>query len=262
MRRACNLIVRCLEHESNLKVFELVITKLPTVLQNKALLQGSDIEKLANALLKINSVTNNKFKLSANEFHRLVVPAIASLVIYHECLLPPQQNSIITSLYLLIPAGIADVCINTMAILILEMPDALMRKLPDILWQISKLSDRTAVALPVLEFLSREWFMLTYHKAMRAHCNSLTHFYTLLLTVLTHLPNHLVSNFTLMQNMYVFAISLPYTKPHRYDHYTVLLAHHVIAGWFLKIKLEQRKNCVSYIRSVSQYSHHYHNPFT
>ncbi|XP_017861847.1 PREDICTED: tuberin [Drosophila arizonae] len=224
MRRACNLIVRCLEHESNLKVFELVITKLPTVLQNKALLQGSDIEKLANALLKINSVTNNKFKLSANEFHRLVVPAIASLVIYHECLLPPQQNSIITSLYLLIPAGIADVCINTMAILILEMPDALMRKLPDILWQISKLSDRTAVALPVLEFLS----------------------------LLTHLPNHLVSNFTLMQNMYVFAISLPYTKPHRYDHYTVLLAHHVIAGWFLKIKLEQRKNCVSYIRSSMQ----------
>lgn len=51
--------------------------------------------------------------------------------------------------------------------------------------------------------------------------------------------------------MYVFAISLPYTKPHRYDHYTVSLAHHVIAGWFLKVKLEYRKNIVTYIISVS-----------
>lgn len=76
--------------------------------------------------------------------------------------------------------------------------------------------------------------------------------YTFLLTVLIHLPNHLVSNFTLMQNMYVFAISLSYIRPLRYNHYTVLLAHHVIAGWFLKIKLDQRKNCVSYIRSVRQ----------
>lgn len=72
-----------------------------------------------------------------------------------------------------------------------------------------------------------------------------------MLTVLIHLSNHLFTNFTPMHNMYVFAISLPYTKPHRYDHYTVSLAHHVIAGWFLKCKLELRKNCVGYIKSVS-----------
>lgn len=47
--------------------------------------------------------------------------------------------------------------------------------------------------------------------------------------------------------MYVFAISLPYTNPHKYDHYTVSLAHHVIAGWFLKCKLSWRKDFVMYI---------------
>lgn len=47
--------------------------------------------------------------------------------------------------------------------------------------------------------------------------------------------------------MYVFAISLPYTNPSRYDHYTVSLAHHVIAGWFLKCRLPLRRNLVNYI---------------
>lgn len=47
--------------------------------------------------------------------------------------------------------------------------------------------------------------------------------------------------------MYAFAISLPYTNPRKYDHYTVSLAHHVIAGWFLKCKLSWRKDLVQYI---------------
>lgn len=47
--------------------------------------------------------------------------------------------------------------------------------------------------------------------------------------------------------MYVFAISIPYTNPHKYDHYTVSLAHHVIAGWFLKCRLPLRRNFVNYV---------------
>ncbi|XP_030373019.1 tuberin [Scaptodrosophila lebanonensis] len=223
IRNACKLIVRCLEQDNDYHIFQLVIKELPKVLQNKALIQGNDIEELANTLLKIN-LSNNKFKRPTDEFHALVLPAIASLVIYHECLQPPQHNSIISVLNARVPTAIATVCISTMTILILEMPEALMRKLPDVLLQMSKMSDTNAVAIPVLEFLS----------------------------LLIHLSNHLFTNFTPMQNMYVFAISLPYTKPHRYDHYTVSLAHHVIAGWFLKIKLELRKNCVGYIKSSMQ----------
>lgn len=54
-------------------------------------------------------------------------------------------------------------------------------------------------------------------------------------------------NFTQTQYLYVFAISLPYTNPHKYDHYTVSLAHHVIAGWFLKCRLSLRRDFVLYI---------------
>ncbi|KAH8270153.1 hypothetical protein KR018_004871, partial [Drosophila ironensis] len=224
IRRVFKLIVRCLEQDSDFQVFQLVIRELPKVLQNKALVQGNDIEELANALFKISSGSNNKYKRPTDEFIALVLSAIASLVIYHECLQPPQHNSIIAALNSRVLTGIAGVCINTMTILILEMPEALMRKLPDVLLQMSKMSDTNALAIPVLEFLS----------------------------LLSHLSKHLFTNFISMHNMYVFAISLPYTKPHRYDHYTVSLAYHVIAGWFLKCKLELRKNCVSYIKNSMQ----------
>lgn len=156
IRRACKLIVRCLEHDTDYQVFQLVIKELPKVLQNKALIQGNDIEELANILFKINSVGNNKFKRPTDEFHALVLPAIASLVIYHDCLQPQQHYNIITALNSRVLTSIASVCINTMTILILEMPEALMRKLPDVLLQMSKMSDTNQVAIPVLEFLSRK----------------------------------------------------------------------------------------------------------
>lgn len=40
---------------------------------------------------------------------------------------------------------------------------------------------------------------------------------------------------------------LPYTKPTKYNHYIVSLAHHVIAVWFLKCRLPLRRNFAKYI---------------
>ncbi|XP_017841753.2 tuberin [Drosophila busckii] len=222
IRRACKLIVRCLEQDADYQVFQLVIKELPKVLQNKALIQGNDIEELANTLFKINANSNNKFKRPTDEYYALVLPAIASLVIYHESMQAPQHYSIITALNLPLLTGNASVCINTMTLLVLEMPEALMRKLPDVLLKMSRMSDTNTLAIPVLEFLS----------------------------LLIQLSHPLFTNFTPKQNMYAFALSLRYTKPHRYDHYTVSLAHHVVAGWFLKCKLEQRKNCVGYMKTT------------
>ena len=45
----------------------------------------------------------------------------------------------------------------------------------------------------------------------------------------------------------MFAAALPYTNPYRYNHYVISLAHHVIAGWFLKSRQKFRYNFVKYI---------------
>lgn len=65
------------------------------------------------------------------------------------------------------------------------------------------------------------------------------------------MPNSRFANFVVVQYMYVFAISVPYTNPYKYDHYTVSLAHHVIAGWFLKCRMPLRRNFVNYLIKVS-----------
>lgn len=67
---------------------------------------------------------------------------------------------------------------------------------------------------------------------------------------LTQLPM-VFANFVADQYMAVFAISLPYTNPFKYNHYTVSLAHHVIAVWFLKCRLPFRKDFVKFITNVS-----------
>jgi len=66
---------------------------------------------------------------------------------------------------------------------------------------------------------------------------------------LTRLPK-VFASFIGDQYMSVFAILLPYTNPFKYNHYTVSLAYHVIAVWFLKCRLPFRKEFVKFITTV------------
>lgn len=59
--------------------------------------------------------------------------------------------------------------------------------------------------------------------------------------------------------MAIFAISLPYTNPFKYNHYTVSLAHHVIAVWFLKCRLPFRKDFVRFITNVINKNYNFPN---
>lgn len=71
-----------------------------------------------------------------------------------------------------------------------------------------------------------------------------------LFLALTQLPS-VFANFVGDQYMSVFAIALPYTNLFKYTHYTVSLAHHVIAAWFLKCRLPFRRDFVKFITNVS-----------
>jgi len=69
------------------------------------------------------------------------------------------------------------------------------------------------------------------------------------ISALTRLPK-VFASFIGDQYMSVFAILLPYTNPFKYNHYTVSLAHHVIAVWFLKCRLPFRRDFVKFITTV------------
>lgn len=50
IRRGCQVIVKCLEMETCWRVWELVLTELPKILQNKALIMGNDMDSLGKTL--------------------------------------------------------------------------------------------------------------------------------------------------------------------------------------------------------------------
>lgn len=47
IRRSCSIIIDCLKNESDWSILHLVLTELPNILQNKALLKGIDMDSLA-----------------------------------------------------------------------------------------------------------------------------------------------------------------------------------------------------------------------
>lgn len=238
IKRGCQSIVDCLKEERDWQVIQLVLSELPNIMENKALIQGNDVDSLAKTLFRmyndrmlVEKLMFYQNKPTQSDIHDLVLPALASLATYHQHLEFLTKKNIIDALKQGLISRRPQVCIQTLTVLLLEMPDPLVSKLTDLLFELSKMANTTTVAVPVLEFLS----------------------------TLSHLPNDRIANFRVVEYMYVLAMSFPYTNPYRYDHYTVSLAHHVIAGWFLKCRLPMRKNLVYYI--VKGLESYVHTPF-
>lgn len=56
IRKGCKLIVKCLELEKDWNILQLVLSELPNILQNRALIQGNDVDFLTRTLHKMVSV--------------------------------------------------------------------------------------------------------------------------------------------------------------------------------------------------------------
>lgn len=56
IRRGCKRIVECLKKEKDWNIIQLVLKELPNILQNKAILQGNDMDTLATTLIGMVSV--------------------------------------------------------------------------------------------------------------------------------------------------------------------------------------------------------------
>lgn len=103
----------------------------------------------------------------------------------------------------------------------LEMKEAMMCIIPEVLLNLSKISANKHVAIPTLEFLSSmEFFVRRYLPTSRSEDSMIMIVRSFVVLVLATFPR-VYANFTSTQYMTVFAIINPYTDPFKYDHYKV-----------------------------------------
>lgn len=236
IRKAFKVFITCLKCEKDWDVLRLVLQEMPKVLQNKPIILSkhgnNELDLLVDVLCAMILDKSLELPQSLNakvpkpEFHSSVLLVLVTLPCYHACLDQAHQQKMVRCLTKCITNSLRSSpkqCIEALTICTLEMKDVMVKMLPELLLNLSKISATKYIAIPVLEFLS----------------------------TLTQLPM-VFASFVDDQYMAVFAITFPFTNPFKYNHYTVSLAHYVIAIWFLKCRLPIRKNFVKFITNGLQ----------
>ncbi|KAJ3614881.1 hypothetical protein NHX12_018450, partial [Muraenolepis orangiensis] len=213
--------------ETDWKVLKLILNKLPHTLQYKVLLLASpcSLDQLCSVLCSMvtDRLISERLKKTPEGFSRTdvqlaVVPVLTAVTSYHNYLEQPRQRELVQCLETGLIYRCAKQCVVALTMCTVEMPDIMIKLLPALIVKLTHISATVAMASPMLEFLS----------------------------TLVRLP-HLYANFVAEQYVSVFAISLPYTNPSKFNQYIVSLAHHVIAMWFIRCRLNFRKDFVQYI---------------
>uniref|UniRef100_G1TGR7 Tuberin n=1 Tax=Oryctolagus cuniculus TaxID=9986 RepID=G1TGR7_RABIT len=221
------LLLQCLKQETDWKVLKLVLSKLPESLRYKVLVFTSpcSLDQLSSALCSMLSGPKTLERLRGTpegfcrtDLHLAVVPVLTALISYHNYLDKSKQREMVYCLEQGLIHRCAGQCVVALAVCSVEMPDIIIKALPVLVVKLTHISATASMAVPLLEFLS----------------------------TLARLP-HLYRNFAAEQYASVFAISLPYTNPSKFNQYIVCLAHHVIAMWFIRCRLPFRKDFVPYI---------------
>uniref|UniRef100_A0A672VBS9 Tuberin n=1 Tax=Strigops habroptila TaxID=2489341 RepID=A0A672VBS9_STRHB len=211
------VLLQCLKQETDWKVLKLVLNKLPESLRYKVLFLTSpcNIDLLASALsyMLTDKKTTDRLHgtpegFSRTDLHLAVVPVLTALISYHNYLDKAKQREIVYCLEHGLIYRCANQCVVALSVCSVEMPDIIIKALPVLIVKLTHISATANMAIPLLEFLS----------------------------TLARLP-HLYRNFAAEQYASVFAISLPYTNPSKFNQYIVCLAHHVIAMWFIRLNV-------------------------
>ncbi|KAI5620298.1 tuberin isoform X4, partial [Silurus asotus] len=224
---AFSVLLQCLKMETDWKVLKLVLDKMPWMLQYKVLLLTSpcSVDQLCSTLCSMvtDRLISERLKRTPDGFSRTdvqlaVVPVLTALTSYHSYLEQSRQRELVQCLETGLIYRCAKQCVVALTMCTVEMPDIMIKLLPALIVKLTHISATVAMASPMLEFLS----------------------------TLVRLP-HLYANFVAEQYVSVFAISLPYTNPSKFNQYIVSLAHHVIAMWFIRCRMPFRKDFVQYI---------------
>ncbi|XP_067296889.1 tuberin isoform X1 [Pseudorasbora parva] len=224
---AFNVLLQCLKMETDWKVLKLVLDKMSCTIQYKVLILTSpcNIDHLCSTLCSMvtDRLISERLKktpdgFSLTDVQLAVVPVLTALTSYHSYLDQSRQRELVQCLEKGLIYRCAKQCVVALTMCTVEMPEIMIKLLPALIVKLTHISATVAMASPMLEFLS----------------------------TLVRLP-HLYANFVAEQYVSVFAISLPYTNPSKFNQYIVSLAHHVIAMWFIRCRLPFRKDFVQYI---------------
>ncbi|XP_015768229.1 PREDICTED: tuberin-like [Acropora digitifera] len=221
------VILKCVQDEWDWTVLEHVLKALPEVLQNKSLILSANPALNAMTSVLCHMVLEPSY---IHDLHRvpsgvgrvgllaLIFQVLTVLATYHSNLDRRRQVELVRALELGLGTKCAVRCVSSLTLCTMEMQAVMKSLLPALLFRLSQISATVAMAAPMLEFLSG----------------------------LVHLP-HLYTSFQDSQYKSVFAICLPYTDPYRYSQYTLTLAYHVIAAWFVRSRLAYRKAFVGFV---------------
>uniref|UniRef100_A0A672YN92 Tuberin n=1 Tax=Sphaeramia orbicularis TaxID=375764 RepID=A0A672YN92_9TELE len=217
---AFSVLLQCLKMETDWKVLKLVLDKLPWTLQYKVLLLTSpcSLDQLCSMLCY--RLISERLKKTPEGFSRTdvqlaVVPVLTAITSYHNYLEQSRQRELVQCLETGLIYRCAKQCVVALTMCTVEMPDIMI-------------NEYQKQSLKKIAILANMFFHLFCFVA------------------LVRLP-HLYANFVAEQYVSVFAISLPYTNPSKFNQYIVSLAHHVIAMWFIRCRLPFRKDFVQYI---------------
>lgn len=242
---ALDVIIECLQKETDWRVLTLVLDKMTSQWQNKVLILSAcsstpssrslplgggghnHIELVCGVLCKMVGQNCQKYferlnhrpsTLSCSDFHSAIFPLLTCMASYHAMLSSSYQIELIKCLEFGLKTKNARTCVTTLSVCALEMEATMTRQLPAVLQSLLQITATKAMAVSILTFLSS----------------------------LVKLPK-LYKNFNEQQYKLIFAIALSYTDPQRFPHFAVYLAHHVIAMWFVKCRVAYRRQFVSYI---------------
>uniref|UniRef100_A0A671KI70 Tuberin-like n=1 Tax=Sinocyclocheilus anshuiensis TaxID=1608454 RepID=A0A671KI70_9TELE len=219
---AFSVLLQCLKMENDWKVLKLVLDKMSCTIQYKVLVLTSPFISIFCCSVTDRLISERLKKtpdgFSLTDVQLAVVPVLTALTSYHSYLEQSRQRELVQCLEKGLIYRCAKQCVVALTMCTVEMPDIMIKLLPALIVKLTHISATVAMASPMLEFLS----------------------------TLVRLP-HLYANFVAEQYVSVFAISLPYTNPSKFNQYIVSLAHHVIAMWFIRCRLPFRKDFVQYI---------------
>ncbi|WAQ96556.1 TSC2-like protein [Mya arenaria] len=233
--KAFTLFMQCLESEHDWCVLYMVLENLPLLLQNKTIILSAREIQVDSLCSRLCAMVNDRQlgfpeklvgtpkDFTRSDFHATVFPVLAAMSTYHNYLDRNRQRELIKCLEFGMVSKCAKLCVNALRLCTLEIQEVMMRLLPSVLLKLTQISATFSMAIPVLAFLSS----------------------------IVRLPK-MYANFVEEQYMCIFAIALPYTNPFKFSHYTVSLAHHVIAIWFIRCRMAYRRKFVEIIQKALQ----------